>query len=209
MKGKNLGHIPNVAAYNDFLKNYSTQIEWCAFIDVDEFVDCNANFSLDDWLASIPEYVRFVRLYWRIYGDNNIIEGDETQPIRERFLEFVDIPRFRCIYKTFMRCNDVSNVMCGSAHRFHLREDGIEAGLLPPYYDCDFNDNDCDWNKIKNLPIRLNHYMTKSLSEFLKYKMNRVSDDYGVSNDRINYYFMINERTQEKEDYINEHIENM
>ena len=54
----------------------------------------------------------------------------------------------------------------------------------------------------------ISHYMTKTLAEFLKYKCDRVCPSYGFKN-KIEYYFMINERTPEKEAYIQEFYNNI
>lgn len=49
--------------------------------------------------------------------------------------------------------------------------------------------------------VFLNHYMTKSLSEFIKQKLNRTDAVFG-SNLGLNYFWRINKRTKDKEDYL-------
>lgn len=47
----------------------------------------------------------------------------------------------------------------------------------------------------------LNHYMTKSLSEFFKQKLNMTDAVFG-DNLGLNYFWRINKHTKAKEDYL-------
>lgn len=49
--------------------------------------------------------------------------------------------------------------------------------------------------------VFLNHYMTKSLSEFFKQKLNMTDAVFG-DNLGLNYFWRINKHTKAKEDYL-------
>ena len=61
-----------------------------------------------------------------------------------------------------------------------------------------FVDNtDPVWQK-----VFINHYMTKSLSEFVAQKMNRTDAVFDKRTLDFNYFWRINEKTQDKIDYL-------
>ena len=192
-------HCTNqVEAYNNFIDNYSQQYDWCAFLDIDEFVHISDNRSLKQFLADAPTDGNIV-LNWRVYGDDDIIEGDESVPVYERFLT----PKFTamyCVYKSIVNFKQHNDYRAVSPHIF-----SPDLGVPPLAYDCNFNQARLSYNAmsgsyndIMRLPCYIAHYQTKSLSEFIKYKKNR-GNQYDLD---WNYYFSINDRTAEKEAYI-------
>lgn len=52
-----------------------------------------------------------------------------------------------------------------------------------------------------NESVFIHHYMTKTLSEFIEQKLNRNDAvfNYGI---KLDYFWRINEKTQEKLDYL-------
>ena len=53
--------------------------------------------------------------------------------------------------------------------------------------------------------IFLNHYMTKTLAEFLEQKMNRADVVFRFINLGLPYYFSTNTFTSEKQKYLEQH----
>ena len=79
------------------------------------------------------------------------------------------------------------------------RRDNIIPSILPSGRPC--------WSKIiieenyRFESVFLNHYMTKSLSEFVEQKLNR-NDAVFNKKLKMDYYWRINEKTKEKVDYL-------
>lgn len=68
-----------IDAYNHCLKNYGNESQWIAFIDTDEFIEC-------DDISFLNNYTKcsHVKLYWNIYDANGQVSYSSL-PVRERF----------------------------------------------------------------------------------------------------------------------------
>ncbi len=73
---------------NDFIQKHCTDVEWCAFTDVDEFI--HTDKPVREWLAAAPADVECVALKWHLYGDDGVIDGDESKPVQSRFVKCID-----------------------------------------------------------------------------------------------------------------------
>ena len=188
---------------NDFIQAHTNDIEWCAFIDGDEFIHIDNHNSVQEWFSNVPPKVNCVALNWHLYGDDGIIEGDETKPVQERFTQCINGrfeqngTYFGCMSKKILRLN--KNIVAEDMFIYRV------AGERLPMYDCNFNYVDeCSVvmaTDCSNYKCYINHYITKSLSECVKYK---CCDLWGMRTFE-DYYFTFNERTPEKETYIKEH----
>ena len=111
-----------------------------------------------------------------------------------------------------MRCS--CEARAATPHSFEERVAGTSSYIIPTMADSNISCVRYDGRRILEPQSTLDsyknyicHYMTKTLAEFLKYKCERVCPSYGFAN-KIDYYFMINERTPEKEAYIQEFYKN-
>lgn len=201
-RGENLRTKQQVI-YNDWLSEYRNNWDFCLFIDIDEFV---VTENLDALVARMPENRDFMVLNWQMYGDDGIIEGDETRPVRERFLrkQGCSITDWNKSVKTIVRCGGNRVIKSINAHGFVYDDDG-DAAL---YCDCNGDDIELKLNNkfatrsFDNHDSYIAHYATKSLSEYLKYKVNRIGVVWNCDTMRIRYFFRLNKRTPEKMEYI-------
>ena len=189
---------------NDFIQAHSEDVDWCAFIDSDEYIHIDNYSSVQEWLSNAPQDVNCVALNWHLYGDDGVIEGDETQPVQERFTH--------CINDVFERNGTCLGNM--SKKILRLNKDIVAEDMFiykvdnekMPMYDCNFvNIGGCSVVMAvdcSSYQCYINHYVTKSLSECVKYK---CSDLWGMRTFE-DYYFTFNERTAEKEAYIREKL---
>ena len=187
-------HTPNVEVYNDWLENNGDEYDWCAFIDIDEYIHLGK--SLVALLGSVPRVFDAVFLNWHIIGDDGIIEGDESVPVYERLTTEVDTTD-TCLFKSILRCN--SNMRAITPSTF-ASDDKL---LTVPYCDCNYNGAVMTNNYIIQMDTYncwINHYATKTLNEFLKYKMPRLNWEHFGTN--VDYFFRYNRCTAEKEAYI-------
>lgn len=190
-------HFANqIEAYKNFIMDYAQAFDWCAIIDVDEFICLNTN-NIKDFLSKAPDNSNIV-LNWRVYGDDDIIVGDESKPVYERFKQ----PKFTNlygVYKSIVSFKNNPNYTAFSPHHF------CDDDLKVPCRNCNFESAEYEpdflcgsYNDLMKMPCYIAHYQTKSLSEFIKYKLNRAC---GYKTD-FRYYFQINDRTPEKLEYI-------
>lgn len=192
------------AIYNQWIQDYTDDWDWCTFIDIDEFVVTEKN-NIKELLATMPDDCKFMILSWQMYGDDGVVEGDESQPVRSRFIEKwgADGDFWNRFVKSTIRCKDKS-VRARNAHSFRYADDDKFAE--PPLcHNC------------HGAPVRLAgngvyagfgwhgdnyiaHYATKTIAEFLKYKVRRIGTIW-VSNP-LKYFWMYNKQTPEKLAYI-------
>lgn len=189
-------------SYKDFIDKYSQLYDWCAFIDIDEFIHIDATdikeflgrFSGDDNIA----------LGWHNFGDDDIIESDESVPVRERF-KTQKITMDFAIYKTICNLKKHPNYRVCSMH--FIADDDTEIGASyvnsnMEKVKCNVDGRmECSYNDVMKNKCYIEHYQTKSLAEFMKYKY-----DLNQSYATLNYYFRINDRTPEKYAYIRKYL---
>ena len=195
---------PNVQVYNDFLQKHADKTDWCTFIDIDEFVHLESN-NIKTFLQGMPDVADIVVLNWHIYGDDGIIEGDESVPVYERITKEVQgKSNLNTQYKSTVRCGSVK-ALAITPHSFKTYDESAGVFSLPALYDGSYNAVTANAYKLQqtrlDYPNYICHYMTKTLSEFLKYKCRRVDPAWNFA-DGIDYFFMVNERTEEKEAFI-------
>ncbi|MBO7478136.1 MAG: glycosyltransferase family 2 protein [Salinivirgaceae bacterium] len=206
-RGRKFPYTPNCQVYNDFFKKHATETDWCTFIDIDEFVHLESN-NIKTFLSAAPDTANVIGLNWRIFGDDGVIDGDESVPVYERIKNEVKNNTLNSIYKSTVRCGAVEAIAV-SPHSFKTYDETANVFSSPALYDGEYNAIAYDTHKVFVPQARLDtyknyvaHYMTKTLAEFLRYKCRRVCPSWNFA-DNIDYFFMINERTAEKEEFIN------
>lgn len=190
-------------SYRHFIENYSQLYDWVAFIDIDEFIHIDT-LDVKDFLSRFSGEDN-IALNWHIYGDDDIIEGNESIPVRDRF-KINKITMDFSVYKTICNLKMHPNYRVCSMH--FIADDDTEIGA--PYVNsnlekvkCNVDGRmECSYNDVMRNKCYIEHYQTKSLSEFLKYKF-----DINQYYTNISYYFRINDRTVEKEEYIRKFLE--
>jgi len=197
------GHTPNVEVYNDWLTNNGDSVDWCAFIDVDEFIRLGRD--IESLLEDVPEVFSGMVLNWHVFGDSGTIEGDESVPVQERLTaEAVLGTTDRHIFKSVVRCNSQMRAINPST----FAED--ETLFTIPYCDCNYLAplmTNAQLISIDEYDCWIDHYATKTLSEFLKYKMPRLNAEHLGTG--LDYFWRYNHRTPEKEAYAQAWIENL
>ena len=200
-KGKQLQHD----IYTKFYRTH--RFEWCLFCDIDEFLSGVSNIHT---FLELPQfkYANQIRVKWRLFGDDDKITRDMSKPV------------YSCFHKVITSSlrNDLVN-----KNTLENQAKSIVRGHLPNvvfhsvHFAC-FFDNDHiipsvlpsgkpSWSRVdikENYlfeSVFLNHYMTKSLSEFINQKLNRNDAVFNVSL-KMNYYWRINKKTPEKLEYL-------
>lgn len=195
--------------YTNFYKYQKDNFDWCLYCDIDEFL-----VGVDN-IKTFLSQKRFngydqVRIKWRLFGDDNKITRDMSKGVMESFKKEIQISLSTDLSKpcgmknqgkTIVR-GHLQNVIFNSVHfatnnRFNI----ILSSALPSGKRCLSGVEIIE--DYSNETIFLNHYMTKSLSEFINQKMNRTDAVFSDRKLKLDYYWRINKKTQAKLDYIN------
>ena len=188
--------------YTEFYNTHT--FDYCLFCDIDEFlVGIN---DIHEFLKD--KTIEQIRIRWRLFGDDELIERDMKKPVMETFTRQVTQAYKRNLKgqcrlphqgKAIVK-GGLENVVIQSPHFASYGTRGVVLpSELPSGKPC--------WSMVTitedytDEKVYLNHYMTKSLKEFLDQKMNRTDAVFGNKID-MKYYWRINKMTLEKQLYI-------
>ena len=191
--------------YQLFYDNHN--FDWVFFCDIDEFLTGIANVKL--WLEQwCFRNINQIRVKWKLFGDDGLIKRDMSKPVYNVFTKEVKTSLMRNLKdkgtlenqgKAFVR-GGLHNIIITSPHFASIkRRDNVIPSMLPSGRPC--------FSKVTIMEnyshekIFLNHYMTKSLDEFIKQKLNRNDAVYNYSIP-LDYYWRINKKTEEKIEYL-------
>ena len=190
-------------SYNSFYILFNSNFKWCAYIDIDEFI------ILEKW-NNISEFVNdkifkdavIIRLKWHIFGDDNLIQRPFIQPIYKEIKNRLIGHFYEKQAKSIIKGN-LKHVKFKSVHYPLINskvpsKQYLSNGIRKPGSKISIN------TKTKE-PAYINHYITKTLSEFFEQKLNRGD---AARNRRIkfNYFWLINKKTQKKKDFIKKQL---
>ena len=192
--------------YTNFYNVEKDNFDYCIYCDIDEYL-----VGVKDIKAflSSPQFRLYeqIRVKWKLFGDDNIVFRDKTQPVFGAFTKEIenalspDLSRVVKLHnqaKTIIK-GHLQSVRFDSVH-FASRGNRILNECLPSGKTCSSGvEIHEDYSHEK---VFFNHYMTKSLSEFIEQKMNRTDAVFGNRQLKLNYFWRINEKTQEKLDYL-------
>lgn len=195
--------------YTNFYNKYKDTFDWCLFVDVDEYLNGIKNIKM---LLSLPIYNKFnqIRVKWILFGDDDLIERDMSKPVYKAFKKPVYSSLHRNLQqkgnlewqgKSIVR-GKLNNVIFTSVHFAKYKSGAMLESCLPNGMRCYSKVVICERY---NCGIYLYHYMTKTISEFINQKLNRNDAVYNTSI-KLDYFWRINKKTQEKLDYINKKL---
>jgi len=159
---------PQIGAYNALLS--STETEWLAFIDADEFITpLNYEEGLSELLALLSDdRISAIALNWAIYGSSCSIIPENSLVIERLNKRAKKEHTVNLHYKSIVRKRDT--VSAGKTpHQFvlnHNKKYIKTTGYEEP--ESDGLSKQVDWDK-----ARINHYVIKSKAEFTTKKAAR------------------------------------
>ncbi len=187
-------------AYDNFYKNFFDIIEWYAYIDIDEFIVLKNWRNKEDFLNDKKFILaQVIRLNWEIYGDDDLIERNLSILVYKDIKKRIKGHKFEWQGKSIVR---------GGILVLHFLNVSVHYpkiyNKMPIQYMCDstITTDKIVLSKLCNCAY-INHYITKTISEFLVQKYNRTD----AARNRIlnlNYFWIINDKNNEKEQYIHE-----
>lgn len=198
--------VQNIAYTAEF-KRIRDDYDWVVFIDVDEFIVLENYQNIKEFL----NLDRFkdcdsIKMNWKIFSDNELIDVvDDDYSVMKRFTESIDHEENH-FQKAIIRGNvDIGNSqICG--HGYY-------------YGDCNYLSVNVLGERVNNhhvgcynFPIIhrecwVNHYPTKSIGEYIRQKYFRGGPNRNPQRYyNLNYFWKYNKRTDEKEKYAKELI---
>jgi len=184
-------------AYNGMLERWGEEVDAIAFVDADEFIIHNENLPIVPYLQALMgnEKVGAVAINWRIFGSSGHIKQEDGLVIERFQLCAAENPEWRGNrhIKTVVKPGAVKAMYTHHAE-LHPGFDYFDsAGALMKF--CDWHLREIDemspYSLHVNLePLRINHYVIKSLQEFTEKKRRRGSVMSGPNYDRGHQLFI-------------------
>ena len=190
--------ILQIKCFNEFYNSHT--FDWCAFLDIDEYIVLNKWSNIQEFVSDdIFKNAQAIRLNWHMYGDDDLIERDMSIPVYEVFKTQLN-HYYNYHGKEIIR-GGIENIWIESTHwaevqgklLYQIMPDGRETyGKVNGLRNCN--------------EAYINHYMTKSLSEFVNQKLNRGDAVFVDRKIDMGYYWELNRKTPEKLRWLDENI---
>lgn len=192
--------------YNAFYQQEKENFSWCAFIDIDEYI------VLNDWqnikgMVCDKRFDNFssIKLRWHLYGDDDVIKRDVSESPFLFFKKWLKEHDYNSRGKQITR----GGVTGANIHAHNCFIDNQIIQQCTTAGTVCFGENYAfDVNGFLYDNAFINHYMTKTLDEFLNQKFNRSDVMFAQKTTKLDYYIKINSWTKEKEEYLKKWINN-
>ena len=185
-----------IKCYNEFYNSH--EFDWCAFIDIDEFIILNKWKNIQEFVSDpIFKDAQVIKLNWHLYGDDDLIERDMTLPIYQGITKWIN-HSYNSHGKEIIR-GGLQGLKIESTHwstvngnlSYQIMPDGRQTfGKVHSHKNC----NEA-W---------VNHYITKTLSEYVNQKLYRGDACILNRNLGMQYYWDVNRKTPEKLQWLKE-----
>lgn len=93
-----------IEAYNHCVQNFGNESEWIAFIDTDEFIQCDSVNVLDKYKS-----YDFVRINWVMFNANGQLKYSPS-PVQERFTETFETAKLGVKFKSIVQPLRIKNM---------------------------------------------------------------------------------------------------
>ena len=152
-------------SYMDCIEKHASETKWLGFIDIDEFIVPKTTDTIYDFLKNF-ENRGAVHIYWKLYGTSGLINRELSGLVSEDFT--VCWPKYcntgKCFYNTAFGFDPSSPKCKYLHHQFWARYRGKN---IPPVNVFDhIVVGDRNVADESDFPIQINHYFTKSYTEY-------------------------------------------
>lgn len=193
-------------SYEECYNTHSNEYDWIAFLDFDEYITFKNDETIKEYLSD-KKFNDFecIHLNWMYYGDNDIVKYD-NRPLLERFTKPADY-NLKITYD-FPENNHVKSIVRGGINNFKWRVNTHSPGM--GLKCCNNIGKKCEDNAFNPYNFDrcyIRHFATKTIEEWVKYRMKRGNADISYEKFRklvnADRFFLVNKRTKEKEDLMN------
>lgn len=117
----NGGSVRQMAYFKWFIDNHKDDMDWCAFIDVDEFIHIDDGSDIHTFLEEYDDY-KGIYLYWKFYGADGHIERPDGN-VQDNYLKEVETTFDRgWKYKSIVHISHG-----GTMNSVHRVDDGVNT----------------------------------------------------------------------------------
>ena len=182
-----------IEAYNDCLTSFAQAVDWIAFIDLDEFLTFNSEQPIQNIASFLQNVSGFnsILINWMCFGDSGLLYKDERN-VTERFL--IPLPLDISANK------HVKSIVKTGVGLFYSSNPHYVQGSVVPCDDClNSTPKDTSFKTPSFQVLYIRHYTTKTIEEYIKYKMFRgAADQVNSPYAMLECFYWFNEKTPEK-----------
>lgn len=175
------------SAYKDFFDTYAKETKWVCLIDIDEFVVPFTTNTVGEFLERFKNRPCVIA-YWKLFGASGRMDRKNNGLVIEDFV--VGSRKCMDIGKAFINTKYHFDMECDNSNSMHSMWMKYRRIKLPPV---NVFDNVCTHgvNKVNSsdMPIQINHYVTKSYQEYLDKKSRRGGGVHDVTMHDTQYFF--------------------
>lgn len=183
-----------IEAYNACFESFGADVDWIAFIDLDEFL----TFNSEQPIQTVNEFLQKVRGFnsvlvnWMCFGDGGLVYQDDRNVV-ERFQ--IPISLDSPINK------HVKSIVKTKSGLFYSADPHRVQGNVFPCDDClNSAPKDSPFKKPSFQVLYIRHYSTKTIEEYIKSRMFRgAADQINSPYVTLERFYALSERTPEKE----------
>lgn len=203
------GKKPQIPAYRALLEAFRSEVEWMAFIDIDEYIwPTGSHRQISEFLSLLPADIGAVALNWATFGSSRQLAYDQ-RPTPERFTWHAQFNNpVNHNIKTVARTASARDFTCphnvtiDPASR-HVHTDLSPKAPMGPNGRPDkllhcLSESVC-WSQ-----FRLNHYVIRSWEEFQnkKARRGRAFTDYPLDPEFFAIHDFAETQSQPGDDYL-------
>ena len=176
-------------AYQDCVNKYSGESKWIGFFDIDEFCVLNQHHTVYEFLNRFDYSAPIVLINWKYFGSSGLIERDvKNNLVIEDFV--VSWPKYSDIGKFFYNTAYKYNPSRKYGEHMHYMWAKYNNFDIPPI---NVFGQICIGRffpmKSDQLPLQLNHYVTKSYKEYFEKKSKRGGGVHGIEFHDESYFY--------------------
>lgn len=166
------GQMP---AYKHWHDNFRNETGWVSFLDVDEFICPYYEENIYNWISKFKNYPS-VLVYWKMFGTSGIIDSDSLKLVTEQYT--ISWDRFHYLGKVLYNTSyEISSFKGTTHHLTRCKMKFLNFNIDVPSINevkhfIVWNIYSLGFGKGNDFTIQINHYWSKSYSEFLQ-KVNR------------------------------------
>lgn len=152
-------------AYTHCIQNYNNEYKYIMMLDIDEFLISLDNNKAIDVILSLNNNIKSIKVQRYDFGSDSHV----SKPLGNVMDNYKKHEKICSSYKTIANSDyiDTSKKFYG-VHDFPFLNK--EGKVYNAYFDYKYSGypNGCDINSVNEIPLVINHYYTKSYSEYLK-----------------------------------------
>ena len=205
------GEKPQLRAYRELLRAFRNEVEWMAYIDIDEYIwPMGREPRISDFLNSLPPQVGAIALNWATFGSSGQLRY-ENLPTPERFTWHAQLGNpVNHNIKTVSRTACTVDFTCPHNATIDPAWSHVHTDLTPkaPLGPNGRPDRllHCLSESVSWSAFRLNHYVIRSWEEYLNKKSlrGRAFTDYPLDSEFFSIHDFAEVQTTPPREYLSE-----